>query len=35
LTVALGNANHILGITPDAQNREETRDKTKRETQEL
>jgi hypothetical protein len=35
LTAALGNANHILGITPDASTREETRDKTKRETQEI
>jgi hypothetical protein len=31
LTVALGNANHILGITTDAQ----TRDKTKREAQDI
>jgi hypothetical protein len=31
LTVALGNANHILGITPDTQNH----DKPKRETQEI
>jgi hypothetical protein len=30
LTVALGNANHILGVTPDA-----SHDKTKQETQEI
>jgi hypothetical protein len=35
LTVALGNANHILGITSDTQSRDASHDKTKRETRDI
>jgi hypothetical protein len=35
LTVAFGNANHILGIKPDEQNHDETRGQNRRDKQEL